>query len=114
MTSLFSQASPPPYTIPLSTPPPSPSIKRKRDQILSPSGKDSFGIISLDHLLTKIIIERNYKVRKHWVPKANRNQEHETECNIGSQHSNVPQKPVRKSTRARSKVSYKVDDAMEE
>lgn len=38
MTSLFSQASPSPYTSPLSTPPPSPSRKRKRDQTLSPGG----------------------------------------------------------------------------
>jgi len=93
MTSFFSQASPPRYTSPpLSTPPPSPPPKRKRDQILSPG-------------------ERNYKVRKHWVPKVKRNQEeHETEYNSESQHSKVP---IRRSTRARSKVSYKVDDVAE-
>ena len=40
MLSLFSQASPPPYTSPpVFTPPPSPPPKRKRDQILSPGGK---------------------------------------------------------------------------
>ena len=60
----------------------------------------------LDHLLNKIIPERNYKVRKHWVPKVKRNQEHE-------QHLVVPQEPVRKSTRLRSKVSYTMDDAVE-
>jgi len=87
MTSFFSQASPPPCTSPPSTPspPPSPPPKRKRDQLLSPG-------------------ERNYKLRKHWVPKAKNNQEeHETES----------QEPVRRSTRSRSKVSYNVDDVME-
>jgi len=93
MTSFFSQASPPRYTSPpLSTPPPSPPPKRKRDQLLSPG-------------------ERIYKVRKHWVPKDKKDQDqgYETEHNSGSQ----PQEPVRRSTRARSKVNYNVDGAME-
>lgn len=55
--------------------------------------------------------ERNYKARKRRVPESKRNQEEqEMEYNSDSER---PQEPVRRSARARSKVSYKVGDAME-
>jgi hypothetical protein len=111
MTSFFSQASPPPYTSALSTPP-SPSIKRRRDQTHFFGGKVFFDS-SLASFTNKIVPERNYKVRKHWVPKAKRNQEQETEYNGESQHLTVSQEPVRRSARVRNKVSYNVDDEME-
>jgi hypothetical protein len=111
MASLFSQASPPPCKSPSSTPPP----KRKRDQLLTPGGKSFFFVTHLfgHFLLTQDnnYIERNYKVRKHWVSKDKRNQEEEKETEYNSE---TPQEPVRRSTRARSKANYKVDDAMEQ
>ncbi|KAF8809400.1 hypothetical protein BYT27DRAFT_7337171 [Phlegmacium glaucopus] len=61
MASYFTQASPPPYRgVPLSTLSP-PILRRKRDKVL-PSG------------------ERNYKVRKRWVPKSKRGQEREMDA----------------------------------
>jgi len=83
--------SPPLYTKRPLTPPPS-SPKRKRDQRLS-------------------VGERNYKVRKKWVPK----QKHRLEENQGT--SDPSQESVRRSFRTRSKLNYNVlpkDDAMEE
>ena len=55
MTSFFSQASPPPQTSPLSTPPPSPLIKRKRDQTLSPGRKYFFDSSLWIYFTNKII-----------------------------------------------------------